>query len=149
MPVGAFTQPLKERVGHGHVPTFAEDRFDEDRRGVIGRGHGRELVIELTQCVGDRVGLRHPQAVGEGERGHHDPGDEGTDARTDLGAGRGQRRGAHGPSVEGTLEHDRVLTPGGLTGQAQCGLHGLTAGVDVEQPVEAFGKNLAESLGES
>src|SRR5699024_1650388 len=51
--VGALAQTLHECVRHRHVPALTEYRLDEDRGGVLGRGRGGELVVELAEGVGD------------------------------------------------------------------------------------------------
>ena len=146
--VGPLAQPSQEAGVGRDVAALAEHRFDDERGGVRGGGHGLQQVIQLGQReIGGLVDrpavVRRVRERGDVHTGHHR-----RETRPELGARGGHRRRGDGAAVEAAVEHHDVGPSGGLAGQPQRGLDGFAAGVGEEHPVQPGGQHLTEAVDE-
>ncbi len=78
-----------------------------------------------------------------------DPGNQRSKTPPLLGLGSGERKSAHGASVEGAKEGDHVLPAGVIPGQLQRALDGFRPGISIVEAVRSgHGRNGREALGQ-
>src|SRR6266568_1673510 len=143
---------LQEGRGRGEISDFTLESFYYDGGTLLGRDFGAEdPILDVARGVASvLLGLGSGGTaveIGIGDVDHSR--DERREASTLLGLGTGERKCAHGASVEGSVEGDDVLPLGVIAGEFERGLDGFGTGVSVVDAVRAgHGSDLREAGGE-
>ena len=116
VPVGALPQAGEEPLVGRHVAALAENRLDEERRGVGRRTQCLQHIVELAQREVGRLLDRPAEVARVGERRDVYAGHQRAEPGAELGPGRRHRGRRDGPAVEAAVEDDRRWagrSPGG------------------------------------
>ena len=138
-------QPLHPAIGGDEDAVFALNGLVEHARDGFGRGfvaqyhilnpvHARQIAL--------RIGLLQGTTIASGVRDMDEAMNVFFDAPSDVGRRRPCSCRAIVAAVEGTVESDDKVAPGGLPGQAQRSFHRLGAGGVGRDPGELRGRDL-------
>lgn len=130
-------------LGHGHVATLTEDGLHDEAGNVL---RVELLLEEKVELLDGTLGGPALVLVGEGGRG--DTRHEGAKVLTVVAARSGHGGGGEGATVVRSLHDDDTALAGGVTGDLDGVLNGLSTRVGVEDAVEGLGHDRAEGVGE-